>query len=86
MMHKYKVRLTLMLNTCVEVEASTQEEAESQAFDKVARLGRNDNCWIDDGDVQVEDDTCVLVNGQWENAHFVAKELGGEGLTPNSGL
>jgi len=26
------------------------------------------------------------VDGQWENAHFVAKELGGEGLTPDPEL
>lgn len=86
MAHKYKVRLTLMLNTYVEVEASTQDEAESKAFDEVCRCEKDDDRWIDDGDIQVEDDTCVLVDGQWENAHFVAKELGGEGLTPDPEL
>lgn len=86
MAHKYKVRLTRMLNAWMEVEAETQEEAESWAYAEAVGKDKSDDCWSDDDDVQVEDDTCVMVDGRWENARFVAKELGGGGLTPDSAL
>ncbi len=86
MAHKYKVRLTRMLNTWVEVEAETQEKAESKAYDEVIGKEKDDPCWSDDDDVQVEDDTCCLVNGRWESAYYAPKECGGQGLTPDSEL
>lgn len=82
---KFKVRLTRMLNTWVEVEAATQEEAESRAFDGVIGKEKDDPCWSDDDDVQVEDDTHVLVDGEWKFSRFVPKELGGEGIPPGWG-
>ena len=65
---KYRVRLTRLLNTWVEVEAETQEEAESKAYDEVIDKPGGEYPWDDDDDVQVEDDTCVLVDGRWEPA------------------
>ena len=80
----YKVRLTRMLNTWVEVEAANQDEAESKAYDAVIGKENGDPCWSDDDDVQVEDDTHVMVDGEWKQARFVPKELGGEGVEPAS--
>ena len=79
---KYKVRLTRMLNTWVEVEAATQEEAENAAFDEVIGKEKDDPCWSDDDDVQVEDDTHCWVDGEWKNARYAPKECGGEGRVP----
>ncbi len=78
MAHKFKVRLTRMLNTWVEVEAETQEKAESKAYDEVIGKEKDDPCWSDDDDVQVEDDTCCLVNGQWESVGWAEQRFGGE--------
>ena len=80
----YKVRLTRMRNTWVEVEAANQDEAESKAYDAVIGKENGDPCWSDDDDVQVEDDTHVMVDGEWKRARFVPKELGGEGVEPAS--
>lgn len=80
MKHKYRVRLTLLLNAYVEVEASTPGEAEDMAFDKVAGLGKNADCWTDDGDVQVEDDTMMLVDGWWESVGRIPVGRGGAGV------
>lgn len=78
MAHKYKVRLTRMLNTWVEVEAETPKEAESKAYDEVIGKEKDDPCWSDDDDVQVEDDTCCLVNGKWESVGWAEERFGGE--------
>ena len=77
MAHKFKVRLTRMLNAWVEVEAETQEEAEDKAFYEVVDKPGGERPWSDDGDVQVEDDTYVLVDGRWENVYEAPKERGG---------
>ena len=83
MKHRYRVRLTRLLNAWVEVEADTQEEAESRAYDEAVCKEKDDPCWSDDDDVQVEDDTCVMVDGMWENAYYAPKERGGQGLPWN---
>lgn len=86
---RYKVRLTRMLNTWVEVKAKNPDEAESLAYDEVVRKGKDDPCWSDDDDVQVESDTLVKVNGRcWRPARFAAKRHGGEGVPeiPEEGL
>ena len=75
--HKYKVRLTRLLNTRVEVEADTREEAESKAYDEVVGKDKTDGCWSDDDDVQVEDDTCVMVDGRWESVYCAPRKAGG---------
>lgn len=77
---KYKVRVTRMLNTWVEVEAANQDEAESKAYDAVVGKAKDDPCWSDDDDAQVEDDTHIMVDGKWKRARFVPEELGGEGV------
>lgn len=77
MAHKFKVRLTRMLNTWVEVEADTQKEAEDMAYSEVIRKEKDEPCWTDDDDVQVEDDTCVLVNGEYVSVYEAPKECGG---------
>jgi hypothetical protein len=81
---RYKVRVTRMLNTWAEVEAANQDEAESKAYDMVIGKAKDDPCWSDDDDAQVEDDTHVMVGGEWKRARFVPKELGGEGVKPAS--
>lgn len=81
---KYKVRVTRMLNTWVEVEAANQDDAESKAYSEVVGKENGDPCWFDDDDVQVEDDTHVMVGDEWKRARFVPQELGGEGVKPTS--
>ncbi len=81
-MHKYRVRLTKLLNAWVEVEASTRAEAEGIAYDKVVERDKHlekskFDQWRDDGDIQVED-TTVFVNGYWEDTGSVTKENGGD--------
>lgn len=80
-MHKYRVRLTKLLNAWVEVEASTRDEAEDIAWNKCLEKemtpeSKSDQ-WRDDGDIQIED-TTIFIDGYWEDVGSVAKENGGD--------
>ena len=85
MKHKYKVRLTKMVNAWMEMSADAAEEAEDKAFDEVLRLDRDIGCgtpWFDDGDIQVEDDTLVFDGESWQPVKAVPRERGGEKESP----
>lgn len=84
-MHKYRVRITKLLNTWVEVEADTLEAAEEKAFDRVDAFECGNPQegaaveWRDDHDLQVESGTAIEVDGIWEDALHRPVELGGGG-------
>ena len=85
MKHKYKVRLTKMVNAWMEMSADTAEEAEDKAFEEVLRLDRDIGCgapWFDDEDIQVEDDTRVFDGEFWQPVKAIPRECGGEKESP----